>query len=266
MFKIFFSLSIFLSFTLLSVFFQSSIVYADASKIAQFSTWNYYVQHVQKIAPRSEYECHAAAKALGYKRGGGGYNFAGKYNEAAGCYYFNGGKYNKMAFWSSINSNNITNTKLGGKKKRVLYLEVVKKQCRDQKMIYMANTTKEKDRVRFGFACKQVGVNYCANNRNNNYYCDARYHRKYVSVSSSKGKKFTPQNRAECTNAAQKLGLKIGGKGYPFAGKYATSGCYYYSAGMYKGIAYWGYKTTNYDMGVRRSGGIHLIQDRVYLR
>lgn len=51
-----------------------------------------------------------------------------------------------------------------------------------------------------------------------------------------------------CENEAKKLGYKIGGKGYAFAGEYGTSGCYAYKKNAnskYKGIAYYGTKNGN---------------------
>ena len=44
----------------------------------------------------------------------------------------------------------------------------------------------------------------------------------------------------ECAKEATRRGLKIGGKGYPFAGDYGCNGCYTYRRGEYKGIAYYG--------------------------
>ena len=47
-------------------------------------------------------------------------------------------------------------------------------------------------------------------------------------------------NENECEDAAEELGLDIGGAGYDFASDYATKGCYYYKSGKYQGRAYWG--------------------------
>jgi len=46
--------------------------------------------------------------------------------------------------------------------------------------------------------------------------------------------------KENCKNAALKLGLRIGGKGYSFAGNYRTKGCYFYASGKYAGFAYYG--------------------------
>ena len=43
-----------------------------------------------------------------------------------------------------------------------------------------------------------------------------------------------------CEEVAKSLGLKVGGKGYPFAGPYYTKGLYAYSNGKYAGMAFYG--------------------------
>ena len=43
-----------------------------------------------------------------------------------------------------------------------------------------------------------------------------------------------------CAAEAQKQGLQLGGGGYPFAGAFGTKGCYSYTSGGYKGMAFYG--------------------------
>jgi len=50
----------------------------------------------------------------------------------------------------------------------------------------------------------------------------------------------TPFSQEACSAAAMKLGLKKGGRGHKFAGKYRTKGCYAYKSGKYKGRVYYG--------------------------
>jgi len=52
-----------------------------------------------------------------------------------------------------------------------------------------------------------------------------------------------------CREAASSLGLQLGGVGFPFAGPYSRSGCYFYSCSncLYGGIAYFGTKGTVSD-------------------
>jgi len=53
-----------------------------------------------------------------------------------------------------------------------------------------------------------------------------------------------------CGQAAKALGLHLGGGGFPFAGKYKRSGCYFYSCSncLYGGFAYFGNSGTKADM------------------
>eukprot|EP00940_MAST-03C_sp_MAST-3C-sp2_P003162 g3162.t1 len=48
------------------------------------------------------------------------------------------------------------------------------------------------------------------------------------------------RSETACRDAAKALGLKLGGRGYPFAGDYPTKGLYAYSGGKYAGIAFYG--------------------------
>ena len=52
------------------------------------------------VACDSEKSCQAAAEAAGLQIGGGGYNFAGEYG-TKGCYTYNSGKYEGMAFFGT---------------------------------------------------------------------------------------------------------------------------------------------------------------------
>ena len=49
-----------------------------------------------------------------------------------------------------------------------------------------------------------------------------------------------PYTEKACRDAANSLGLVIGGAGYTFAGDYATNGFYAYSSGPYNGRVYYG--------------------------
>jgi len=64
-----------------------------------------------------------------------------------------------------------------------------------------------------------------------------------------------------CGNAARIAGLKLGGKGTPFVGNYETKGCYYYTSGDYKGIAY--YSTGGTDAQNRFISSKHSTKARV---
>ena len=46
-------------------------------------------------------------------------------------------------------------------------------------------------------------------------------------------------SQGACAVEAQKQGLQLGGGGYSFAGKFGTKGCYSYTSGEYKGMAFY---------------------------
>jgi hypothetical protein len=46
--------------------------------------------------------------------------------------------------------------------------------------------------------------------------------------------------KENCERAAKAKGLSLGGNGYNFVGEYGTQGCYYYTSGSYKNMAFFG--------------------------
>ena len=71
-----------------------------------------------KIVITTEEDCRARAKALGLKRGGGGYGFTGSYN-MKGCYAYHTGKYGGSAYFSYGGSAAAMGTSESGNKYRV---------------------------------------------------------------------------------------------------------------------------------------------------
>ena len=49
-----------------------------------------------------------------------------------------------------------------------------------------------------------------------------------------------PYSQQACQDAGTRLGLKLGGGGYAFAGAYSTKGCYAYKGGAYDGTVFYG--------------------------
>ena len=64
---------------------------------------------------------------------------------------------------------------------------------------------------------------------------------KFLNVLMSKAteqtKKTSCMDQGECKDYAKKLGLKVGGNGWSFAGAYHDKGCYTWRG---TGVAYWG--------------------------
>merc|ERR1719428_1077925 len=57
-----------------------------------------------------------------------------------------------------------------------------------------------------------------------------------------------PYSQKACEQASQQAGLKLGGHGYSFSGKYSIKGCYAYTSGKYKKIVFYGTGGTEAQM------------------
>lgn len=67
------------------------------------------------------------------------------------------------------------------------------------------------------------------------------FHAKHPSTSTTTTQMIcVPYTEEACKQAATSQGLLLGGGGYEFAGSHGTKGCYSYSSGAYKGMAFYG--------------------------
>ena len=69
-----------------------------------------------------------------------------------------------------------------------------------------------------------------------------------------------PYSEQACRDAANALGLSLGGAGHSFASSsYFRKGCYAYSSGRYAGMAYYGTGGTTEQMKKSLNGQAHRL-------
>lgn len=152
--------------------------------------------------PCSESEnCKSAALKLGLRLGSKNHYFIGNYG-TKGCYFYESGEYAGSAFYGTGGSVEEKGSKLTLPQIRVADIQCSGEITPTNIPTITTTATPTDDPI--------------------------------------KRKQKACSEKENCKSAALKLGLRIGGKGYSFAGNYKTKGCYFYASGKYAGIAYYG--------------------------